>query len=49
MSIGQIITGQKFKWELVEKLGEGDAGEVYLVEAILKNRQAIVKRPRQEP
>ena len=48
MSIGQIITGQKFKWELVEKLGEGDAGEVYLVEAILKNRQAILKRPRQD-
>lgn len=48
MSIGQIITGQKNKWELVEKLGEGDAGEVYRVEAMLKNRQAILKRPRQD-
>ena len=45
MSIGQIVTGQKFKWDLIKKLGEGDAGEVYLVEAMLKNRQAILKRP----
>lgn len=45
MTVGQIVTGQKYKWELVEKLGEGDAGEVYRVEAMLKNRQAILKRP----
>ena len=45
MSLGQIVTGQKFKWDLVEKLGEGDAGEVYRVETLLKGRQAILKRP----
>jgi len=46
MSLGQIVSGKKFKWDLVEKLGEGDAGEVYRVETLLKGRQAILKRPR---
>ncbi len=45
MSLGQIVTGQKNKWDLIEKLGEGDAGEVYLVETLLKGRPAILKRP----
>ena len=45
MSLGQIVAGQKYKWDLLAKLGEGDAGEVYLVEVLLKGRQAILKRP----
>jgi serine/threonine protein kinase len=45
MSLGQIVTGQKYKWDLLEKLGEGDAGEVYLVETLLQGKQAILKRP----
>lgn len=40
------ITGQQTKWELVKKLGEGDAGEVYLVRSLLEGKPAILKRPR---
>lgn len=45
-SFQQTITGQQKKWTLEKKLGEGDAGEVYLVETLLDNRPAILKRPR---
>lgn len=45
-SFQQTITGLQKKWTLEEKLGEGDAGEVYLVETLLDNRPAILKRPR---
>ncbi len=45
-SLQQTITGQQKKWTLEEKLGEGDAGEVYRVETLLDNRPAILKRPR---
>ncbi len=40
-----VVSGQKSGWSLVKKLGEGDAGEVYLVESLLENRTAILKRP----
>lgn len=46
MQSGEIVTGQRNKWELVQKLGEGDAGEVFLVESLLERHSAILKRPR---
>ncbi|MEJ2352744.1 MAG: hypothetical protein P8Y03_23400 [Anaerolineales bacterium] len=48
MNFGRTVAaaGQQSKWSLVEKLGEGDAGEVYLVESLLGGRPAILKRPR---
>lgn len=46
MNFGPAVAGQQSKWSLVEKLGEGDAGEVYLVESLLGGRPAILKRPR---
>ena len=42
----EAIQGQRQSWNLIKKLGEGDAGEVYLVESILDTQGAIVKRPR---
>lgn len=46
MNIGQTVAGQKYNWSLIEQLGEGDAGEVYLVESLLESQLAILKRPR---
>jgi serine/threonine protein kinase len=40
------IQGQRRSWNLIKKLGEGDAGEIYLVESLLDNQPAILKRPR---
>lgn len=40
-----IVSGQQSAWVLLKKLGEGDAGEVYLVESLLEKRPAILKRP----
>jgi len=45
----EAIQGQRQSWNLIKKLGEGDAGEVYLVESLLDNQAAIVKRPRRSP
>ena len=42
----ETIQGQRQRWNLIKKLGEGDAGEVYQVEASADNQQAILKRPR---
>lgn len=44
--INEAIQGQRQSWNLIKKLGEGDAGEVYLVESLLDKQPAIVKRPR---
>src|SRR5512139_4109172 len=44
--INETIQGQRQSWNLIQKLGEGDAGEVYLVESLLDKQPAIVKRPR---
>lgn len=41
-----VIQGQHNNWSLVKKLGEGDAGEIYLVESLSDNQLAILKRPR---
>ncbi|HSF80769.1 MAG TPA: hypothetical protein VLA49_06025 [Anaerolineales bacterium] len=46
LDIGNIVIGQGKKWQLLKKLGEGDAGEVYLVESLLEGKTAILKRPR---
>ena len=45
MTLGEIVAGQRQRWSLVKKLGEGDAGEVYLVESLLERKPAILKRP----
>lgn len=45
MSIGEFASGQKYRWRLVEKFGEGDAGEVFLVDSLLDKRTAVLKRP----
>jgi serine/threonine protein kinase len=45
MAVSEVVTGQQRGWSLLEKLGEGDAGEVYLVESPLDKTQAILKRP----
>ncbi len=42
----EIVSGQQSAWSLVKKLGEGDAGEVYLVESLADSRVGILKRPR---
>jgi hypothetical protein len=45
MSTSEMIAGRSTAWKLIKKLGEGDAGEVYLVESLLEGREAILKRP----
>jgi serine/threonine protein kinase len=42
----ETAPGQQRAWNLLEKLGEGDAGEVYRVESLMDRRIAILKRPR---
>ncbi len=42
----ETAAGQQRAWNLLEKLGEGDAGEVYRVESLIEHRIAILKRPR---
>jgi serine/threonine protein kinase len=49
MPNGEIASGQLHGWKLVQKLGEGDAGEVYLVESLVEKQPAILKRPRRSP
>ncbi len=45
MMVGDILSGRQANWSLIKKLGEGDAGEVYLVESLADQRRAILKRP----
>lgn len=45
MIFGEVATGRRQRWTLVEKLGEGDAGEIYRVESLLGQEPAILKRP----
>ncbi len=46
IDVNEVIQGQRQSWNLIDKLGEGDAGEVYLAESVLDKQRAIVKRPR---
>ena len=41
----EMVPGRSFAWSLLNKLGEGDAGEVFWVESLLDKRKAILKRP----
>src|SRR4030043_290644 len=41
----EMVPGRFFAWSLLQKLGEGDAGEVFWVESLLDKRKAILKRP----
>lgn len=45
MPIEETVSGCHRSWSLLKKLGEGDAGEVFLVESILDKKSAILKRP----
>lgn len=45
MNSGKTVSGQRYTWKLLEKFGEGDAGEVYLVQSFLEGSLAILKRP----
>lgn len=45
MTNAELVSGQKQVWKLLEKIGEGDAGEVYLVESLIERDTAILKRP----
>jgi serine/threonine protein kinase len=47
MNFAYTVAGQKYKWSLETKLGEGDAGEIYLVQSLLQGEKAVLKRPRQ--
>ena len=40
----ETLQGQRQSWSLIRKLGEGDAGEVYLAESLLEKQPAILKR-----
>lgn len=45
MTPDEIVSGRARAWSLLEKLGEGDAGEVFLVESLMGEGRAILKRP----
>ncbi len=45
MSDKTVVTGMVSAWQLLKKIGEGDAGEIYLVRSMSDNRTAILKRP----
>ena len=44
MAESEIVSGQRSAWCLLKKLGEGDAGEVFLVESLIGAQTAILKR-----
>jgi serine/threonine protein kinase len=46
MSPSEFASGQNSGWSFLHKLGEGDAGEVFLVESLVDGKKAILKRPR---
>ena len=45
-SSSETAAGQGRAWTLIQKLGEGDAGEVYRVASLTDGRSAVLKRPR---
>lgn len=46
IQLPDTASGTARAWNLIKKLGEGDAGEVYRVQSLLDGRDAILKRPR---
>ncbi|HEY3345861.1 MAG TPA: serine/threonine-protein kinase [Anaerolineaceae bacterium] len=46
MNEREVVQGQHGAWGLLKKLGEGDAGEIYLVESLAGAQVGILKRPR---
>ena len=46
MTSQEVVPGIERAWTLIEKLGEGDAGEVFRVESLIEKQTAILKRPR---
>lgn len=46
IQLPDTASGALRAWNLIEKLGEGDAGEVFLAQAMIDGRTAILKRPR---
>lgn len=46
ISSNEVVQGRSRGWALLEKLGEGDAGEVYRVESLVEKQIAVLKRPR---
>lgn len=45
MVVNDLLYGNQNQWKLLQLIGEGDAGEVYLVESVRDKRRAILKRP----
>jgi serine/threonine protein kinase len=45
MSRNHIFIGQKQSWNLVNKIGAGDAGEVFLVESLTDSTIGVLKKP----
>ena len=45
MVTDEIVAGQETAWSLIKKMGEGDAGEVFLAESLLDKKLAVLKRP----
>ncbi|HSQ26683.1 MAG TPA: hypothetical protein VLM80_06125 [Anaerolineales bacterium] len=45
MAKNEVVTGLQRAWMLKDKLGEGDAGEVFQVESLIEKKPAIIKRP----
>jgi serine/threonine protein kinase len=45
MTKHEIITGQKTVWQIQNKTGEGDAGEIYRVASLSGTQTAFLKRP----
>ncbi len=41
----EVVSGKNMAWTIKEKLGEGDAGEVYRVESLIERKTAVIKRP----
>ncbi len=45
----EVVNGNNRKWELISKISEGDAGEIYSVKAIGTEITGILKRPTTSP
>lgn len=45
--MSKVYSGIKNNWQVLEQIGKGDAGEVFLVESKDKTLQGILKRPLQ--